>query len=199
MRKVVTIYSDESYLRQKSKLVTFKEKRLSGYIRDLREYCMKNEVFAMAAIQLHINKRIVYLKNTDLNKIEDKEHNENRLLINPVVTKKEELTSYWEACASCLDNMGLVYRPYKIEVCYFDELGNKHTDIFTDFEATVLSHELDHLDGILHMDIAKEILVMNREDRKKHRETHLYEIISKNKDYTLLKEEYNDTTRRKES
>ena len=33
------------------------------------------------------------------------------------------------------------------------------------FEATVLSHELDHLDVILHMDIAEE--------RKAYREEHL--------------------------
>ena len=31
-----------------------------------------------------------------------------------IMRTKEGLTEYWEACASCLNNMGLVERPYKI-------------------------------------------------------------------------------------
>ena len=34
------------------------------------------------------------------------------------------------------------------------------------FESTVLSHELDHLDGILHIDIALELLVIDKEEQK---------------------------------
>ena len=75
--------------------------------------------------------------------------------------------------------MGLVERPYKIVVEYLDVEGNLHKDIFEGFESTVLSHEMDHLDGILHMDIALEIKNMPKEERKKFRQTHGYEILSK--------------------
>ena len=47
------------------------------------------------------------------------------------------------------------------------------------FESTVLSHETDHLDGILHMDIADELLVMAKEERKIFRQTHGYNIVLK--------------------
>ena len=63
----------------------------------------------------------------------------------------EGLTEYWENCASCLDNMGLVVRPYEMDVHYYDVDGNEHEEKFEGFESTVLSHELDHLDGILRM------------------------------------------------
>ena len=35
-------------------------------IKVLEEYCKENEVMAMAAVQLGIPKRLVYLKNTNL-------------------------------------------------------------------------------------------------------------------------------------
>lgn len=188
--KAITIADNEEYLRQISIRVDLDDNELTKDISILEQFCKENDVMAMAAIQLGIPKRLVYLKNTNLDIInkmqtnsateEEKNHNEARVLINPVIISKEGLTDYWEACASCLDNMGHVKRPYKIVVEYSDSNGNHCNDTFEGFEATVLSHEIDHLDGILHMDIADELLVMPREERKKFRQTHGYNIISKN-------------------
>lgn len=154
---------------------------------------------ALAAVQLGIPKRLIYLKNTDLELInrknnnqeteEDRLHNEQRILINPVIVSRKGLTDYWEACATCLDNLGHLKRPYKIIVQYQDINGNFHSEVFEGFESTVLSHEIDHLDGILHMDIADEVLVMTREERKVFRKTHGYNIQSKNGNFEdLLKD-----------
>ena len=118
----------------------------------------------------------------------EKNYNESRILINPVIIDRQGLTEYWEACASCLDNCGRVLRPYKINVKYFDIQGKKHSDIFEGFESTVLSHEMDHLDGILHIDIAEEVLEMSKEERKKWRQTHEYKIFSKTGNYDSLKD-----------
>ncbi|MBO5096438.1 MAG: peptide deformylase [Bacilli bacterium] len=67
--------------------------------------------------------------------------------------------------------------------------GNRHEKVFEGFEATVLSHEYDHLDGILHMDIAEEVLVMSEEERRIFRQTHDYQIISKTGSYNELKKQ----------
>ena len=175
-----TIENDEEYLRQISKEVLFSDKSLKSDVKKLESFCQQTECFALAAVQIGIPKRIVYLKNTTLDvPLEDMDNNESKILINPVIISRKGKTRYWEACLSCLDNMGLVTRPYKITVQYYDINGNKHEEIFEGFEATVLSHELDHLDGILHMDIAEQVLVMPKEERKKYRETHPYEVISK--------------------
>jgi len=194
--KAITIADNEAFLRQISATVDLNDNELSKDISVLEQFCKENDVMAMAAVQLGIPKRLVYLKNTNLeiiNKIqtnseteEEKNYNEARVLINPVIISKEGLTDYWEACASCLDNIGHVKRPYKIVVEYLDSNSNFHTDIFEGFEATVLSHEMDHLDGILHMDIADEVLVMPKEERKKFRQTHGYNIISKTGKYEEL-------------
>lgn len=196
--KRITIQDNEDFLRQISTSVDFKnDLELEANIAILNDFCENNDILAMAAIQLGIPKRIVYLKNTNLDIVNKMQvniatedellYNEARVLINPTILKKEGLTEYWEACASCLDNCGLVFRPYKLEVEYFDINGVKYIEEFKGFEATVLSHEIDHLDGILHIDIAKEVKVMPKEERKAWRVTHGYKIYEEEGDYENLK------------
>ena len=198
--KKITIEDNEQFLRQVSKPVIFPDKELENDIKLLEQYFTESDTtLALAAVQIGIPKRLIYLKNTDLEVIErknndqeteeDKLHNEQRILINPVIVSREGLTEYWEACASCLDNLGKLKRPYKIVIRYQDINGEYHDEVFEGFESTVLSHEMDHLDGILHMDRAEELLVMTREERKEFRKTHGYEIISQSGKYeNLLKD-----------
>lgn len=198
--KAITILDNEPFLRQVSKSVdVFHDQDLKQELSLLEEYCKTHNVLAMASVQIGIPKRLVYLKNTNLEltrKIqrgefsleEEKEYNEAKILINPVIINRKGLTRYWENCASCLDNMGLVERPYKIVVEYETIHGEKKQETFMGFPSTVLSHEMDHLDGILHIDIALEIKNMPLEERKKWRLTHDYEIISKNLDWDLKQE-----------
>ena len=196
----ITIEDNEEYLRQISKEVDIKnDKELMNYISVLDEYCKENAVMAMAAVQLGIPKRMIYLKNTNLDIInkmqantvseEEKNYNEAKVLINPVITNREGLTDYWEACASCLDNFGRVLRPYKIELEYYDVEGTKKQEAFEGFESTVLSHEIDHLDGILHIDIAEEVYQMPAEERKAWRINHGYKVYSKTGNYEVLRKE----------
>ncbi|MBQ8534055.1 MAG: peptide deformylase [Bacilli bacterium] len=198
--KKMTIEDNEEFLRQVSKPVIFPDKELENNIKLLEQYFTESDTtLALAAVQIGIPKRLIYLKNTDLEIInrknndqeteEDKQHNERRILINPVIISREGLTEYWEACASCLDNLGKLKRPYKIVIRYQDINGQYHDEVFEGFESTVLSHEMDHLDGILHMDKAEELLVMTKEERKEFRKTHGYEIISQSGKYEdLLKD-----------
>lgn len=180
---VKTIENDEKYLRQISKEVKKNDCQLKNDIEVLSNYCKENEVLAMAAIQLGIPKRIIYLKNTDLNNILDTTIDEEGILINPKIILRKGQTKYWEACASCMDNTGLVTRPYEIVVEYDNLDFNKQKITLKGFESTVFSHEYDHLNGILHIDIAEKILIMNQEERKEYRKTHGYEIISTEGDF----------------
>lgn len=185
-----TIENDLEYLRQVSKPVDFKDDSYKEALKVLDEFCRNEEnCMAMASVQLGIPLRLVYLKKTNLDHLYDNDYNEAKILINPVIIKREGLTRYWEACVSCLDNFGLVERPYKIEVEYYDDEQKKHKEVFEGFAATVLSHEMDHLDGILHMDKAIELLHMEAEERKEYRESHPYEIIRKEGEFIETPEE----------
>ena len=120
--KAITIADNEEFLRQVSVPVDLDDEYLYRDISILEEFCKEHDVMAMAAIQLGIPKRIIYLKNTNLDIInkmqsnsetkEERDYNEARILINPVIVSREGLTDYWEACASCLNNVGHVRRPY---------------------------------------------------------------------------------------
>ena len=193
----LTIENNEEFLRQTSRPVKLPDPELEKNIELMDRYFEQSDrTIALASIQLGIPKRLIYLKNTDIESVsraftdqkteEDEKHNERRILINPVIISREGLTDYWETCASCLDNMGHVRRPYRIVVEYQDINGEKHLETFEGFESTVLSHEMDHLDGILHIDIADEVIVMPFEERKVFRQTHGYRITSKDGNYEEL-------------
>lgn len=201
--KSLTILDNEEFLRQVSREVDINnDSDLMDDIAILEKYCKENDVLAMAAVQLGIPKRLIYLKNTNLELVnkfqtdsledEEKEYNEARVLINPVIRKREGLTEYWEACASCLDSCGRVLRPYKITLEYYDIDGLKHNEEFEGFESTVLSHEYDHLDGILHMDVALEVLYFTPEERKAWRVEHGYKVYAEEGDYKILKEKFKE-------
>lgn len=201
----ITIENNEPYLRQISKKVDIADPELHNNIVVLQNYCMQNDVMAMAAIQLGIPKRIVYVKNTNLDilnkrltdegKEETKDYNEAKILINPTIVSKEGLTTFWEACASCSWYEGeikkwyngKVKRPYRIKVRYFDLEGIEHEKYFEGFESTVLCHEIDHLDGVLHIDIADKVIKGTKEERIALRKKEGYTIISKIGDYEQLK------------
>ncbi len=185
-----SIDKDIDWLRQVSKEVDFSLDSLEQDIALLKDFCREEDVLAMAAVQLGIAKRLVYLKKTDLNKLYDEDWNEDMVLINPVITKRTGLAWYWESCQSCLDKMGLVLRPYSITISYYDINGKKRKQIFKSFSAVVLSHELDHLDGVLHIDKSLQIYDMVAEGRKKFRETHPYHVFYKRGEFSLLEEQY---------
>ncbi|MBI2074254.1 MAG: peptide deformylase [Candidatus Levybacteria bacterium] len=54
-----------------------------------------------------------------------------------------------EGCLSLPSIWGTVFRSPKIKLEYLDENGKTHSKIFTEFMATIMQHEIDHLDGIL--------------------------------------------------
>ena len=187
-----TIENDEEYLRQISKPVDFKKDDWKKAIKELDYFCKNDDnIMALASIQLGISLRVIYLKKTNLERL-DEDYNEERVLINPKIIKEEGLTRYWEACASCINYTGFVERPYKIEVEYYDIEEKKHQEIFEGFESTVLSHEIDHLNGILHIDIALKIKDLTKDERKELRKKEPYQIIRKNGPYTTIKKENNN-------
>ena len=203
--KSITIEKNEEYLRQISKKVDISDPEIHNNIVVLQDYCMQNEVMAMAAVQLGIPKQIVYVKNTNLDilnkrltdegKEETKDYNEAKVLLNPEIVSKEGLTTFWEACASCSWYEGdvqkwyngKVKRPYKIKVKYMDVQGTSHEDEFEGFEATVLCHEIDHLNGILHIDIADTVIEGTKEQRTELRKKEGYTIVTKTGNYEELK------------
>ena len=78
-------------------------------------------------------------------------------LINPVITLREGSAIDNEGCLSCPDLFGDVERAAKIRVEYLNRFGKKKTLDAEGLLARCIQHEIDHLDGQLFIDIAKNI------------------------------------------
>lgn len=176
-----TIKNDEEFLRRVSVDVDFEKDNYMNYISKLREYCINEAVYALAPVQIGIPKRMIYLRNTtaDMDKNTDSNYNEDEVLINPVIIRREGHTRFLERCASCEDYVGVVDRPYLVEVSYYDVNGVEKRETFEGFKATVFSHEFDHLNGVLHIDLADDVFECSMEETKNYRNLHPYEVISK--------------------
>ncbi len=81
-------------------------------------------------------------------------------MVNPkIIAHSEEIIKDWEGCLSVCGKRGLVPRSKQIEVEYYTREGVFKKEVFTDFVARIIQHELDHLDGILFTD-----RITNQED-----------------------------------
>ncbi len=54
-----------------------------------------------------------------------------------------------EGCLSIPNIWGHVTRPQKLTLSYYDFNGKKYTNTYTGFMATIILHEMDHLNGVL--------------------------------------------------
>ncbi len=75
------------------------------------------------------------------------------VFINPEITATSaELSSYEEGCLSIPDQYADVNRPAELQIQAWNTRGRPFTIEVNDILATVIQHELDHLNGILFID-----------------------------------------------
>lgn len=85
-------------------------------------------------------------------------NNKDYCIINPVISKKSWAKEAGEeGCLSVPNVFGVVSRHKKLIINYLDRHGNKNKLKTEGFLARIIQHELDHLDGILFIDKAKNI------------------------------------------
>lgn len=75
-------------------------------------------------------------------------------LINPVIVEKKGSVIDYEGCLSLPGKSALVERPEYVQVKALNREGEEITVTGEDLMAVALCHELDHLDGILYIDLA---------------------------------------------
>jgi len=84
------------------------------------------------------------------------------IYINPVITiLNDSMQENWEGCLSVPSIRGLVKRPQKIHLKYFDREANKNELELEGFSAAVFQHEFDHLDGKLFIDRMQDLKTLS--------------------------------------
>lgn len=111
----------------------------------------------IAAPQIGISKQMCVVNVDHFDQDGNVTSTDEFALVNPKIIAKSTKLAALKTGEGCLSikqaHPGLVYRPYKIVVQAFDYLSNKEIEIHaTGYLAIVLSHEIDHLKGILFYD-----------------------------------------------
>jgi len=79
--------------------------------------------------------------------------NDPRVFVNPeILDPAAELTTFQEGCLSVPEVFADVDRPKSCRVRWQDLEGNVHEEAMEGMIATVIQHEMDHLNGILFID-----------------------------------------------
>jgi len=83
--------------------------------------------------------------------------------VNPEIVTLEGSQESEEGCLSVPGMVGKVERPEKITIRGLDREGKQQEYTFEGFEAIVMCHEFDHLEGILYVDKASELYEITNE------------------------------------
>lgn len=80
------------------------------------------------------------------------------VVINPMLTPQAgELVYDWEGCLSIPDLRGLVPRHPAVRVRGLDRLGQALDYVVQGFEARIVQHEFDHLNGVVFLDRMRDL------------------------------------------
>ena len=133
------------------------DKRLRTLLDKMAETMYAHEGVGIAAPQVGVSIRAAVV---------DVDRKTRYDLINPVITFREGSVIDNEGCLSCPDLFGDVERAEKIRVEFINRFGKKKTLEAEGLLARCIQHELDHLDGRLFIDIAKNITKGKKDSAK---------------------------------
>ena len=143
-RKIVKI-GDETLRKVCRKQEKF-DLRLAVLLKDMADTMYKADGVGLAAPQVGILRRIAVVDVTA-------DHSGLKELINPEIIERSGSQTGREGCLSVPERQGVVTRPMKIRVRYQDRKGRVQELVAENLEARAICHELDHLDGVLYVDV----------------------------------------------
>ena len=107
----------------------------------------------LAAPQIGLGWQLFVYIAVDPDSEEGFEAAERKVLVNPAVEPAPgELVYDWEGCLSIPDLRGLVPRHPEVRVHALDRHGEPISFVASGYEARIVQHEFDHLNGIVFLD-----------------------------------------------
>ena len=134
----------DEILRKKSKVVEEVNDKIRQILEDMVETMHKYNGVGLAAPQIGLLKRLIVIDLYD-----DKGPIK---LVNPEIVKEKGEQEVEEGCLSFPNKYGKIVRPAQVTVIALDENGKEVKINAKGLLAQALSHEIDHLNGILFVD-----------------------------------------------
>jgi len=151
VRDIVTYPEGAEILRAHSAPVERITPRVENVVRDLKEtLAAHTEGIGLAAPQIGFSMRVVVVRLGGRD--EDGEPGPPLPLINPEILEARDERRDFDGCLSLPGLYGETKRPHCLRVAGLDETGRLFDQVFEGFDAVVLHHEIDHLDGVLFID-----------------------------------------------
>lgn len=150
MKELKPIITDEALLSERADEVdTIKEmKEAREIISELKSIIRKNKLTSLSAPAIGYRKRIFCVNFSD---------SEIKTFINPIIVKAEGLVLSDEKCTSIPGKRFILPRNNKVSIMYTSPLGKVESREVSGVAASVIQHEIHHLDGIILSDIGLEV------------------------------------------
>ena len=139
-------------LREKTNVVTHFNDKLRDIADQMIEFMHIEDGIGLAAPQVGLRDSIIVV---DISPIEEEEH--PRAFINPQIVSAEGESVIEEGCLSIPGVREDVKRPESIQLVYQDVNGKRYEKEYDGWLARVLQHEIDHLNGILFVDLISPV------------------------------------------
>lgn len=139
----IILGADNPILRQQTKPVPKVTKAVLKLLDDMKDSMIEAKGVGLAAPQIGVNDRVclAYINEKIVP------------LINPQITWKSKETAIdEEGCLSLPHTWIKVPRSTEIQLTYIDAKGKERELKLQNFDARVVQHEVDHLDGVLIVD-----------------------------------------------
>ena len=172
--KIVQAKSDNPVLRDFAEQVPLEEiksEKIKKIIEDMKNALAREEEgVAIAAPQIGIPLRIFVVSKKIFQLIDaaksGKDAFDDMVFINPEIIKlSKEKEVMEEGCLSVRDYYGKIKRAAKATVRAYDENGNIFERGGSRLLAQIFQHEIDHLNGILFTDSAKDVQKIVKEKK----------------------------------
>lgn len=152
IRDILLYTEDQDTLRRRSQPVRKLNPRAQKTVRDLEDTLnAHSEGIGLAAPQIGVLSRVVVVRLGGLAN-GDFVPGPPEALINPLVIDARDEQRDFDGCLSFPGLYGETVRPHYLRVTGMDKAGHPFDRVFEGFDAVVVHHEIDHLDGVLFID-----------------------------------------------
>jgi peptide deformylase len=157
IREILEYPINKDALRKKSISVRSIDRNETSLIKDLKDTLNAHpDGIGLAAPQINVHQRVVVVR------LGARSNGESHpappiALVNPKILESRDKHKDFDGCLSFPGLYGETIRPHYLRVTGWDERGKSFDRVFKEFDAVLVHHEIDHLDGVLFIDRVESI------------------------------------------
>ena len=152
VQKILLYPQEKTALRTKSETIPISDRRTIRLIRDLKDTLLAHpDGIGLAAPQIGVHLRVLIVRLGAKYDWDD-QATPPIALINPEIVAADKPRKDYDGCLSFPGLFGTTTRPHYLRISGLDERGEPLEKVYKGFDAVLVHHEIDHLEGVLFID-----------------------------------------------